>query len=65
MTQYVTDKALWLNADKSKVVEAGDPAAAFLLTPKGHEVDAETAARYGLGAKKVKAEDKAVRGPKE
>jgi hypothetical protein len=65
MTKFVADKALWLNADRSKVVEEGSPDAAFLLASKGKEIDAATAERYGLGGKKTKAEDKAVRGPKE
>jgi hypothetical protein len=65
MGKYTTDKTLWLNKDRTKVVEEGSPEAAFLLASKGKEIDAATAERYGLGGKKTKAEDKAVRGPKE
>lgn len=65
MAVFVADRRLWLTADQSRVVEDADPDAAFLLAAKGDEINAETVERYGLGPKKVKAQDKAVRGPKE
>lgn len=63
MTKYITDRRLWLNADKSRVVEDGDPEAAFLLASKGKELDAATVERYGLGV--AKAQAKQVSGPPE
>lgn len=45
---YISDRRLWLNRDKSAVVEDGDPAAAFLLVGEGCELDEDTAATYGL-----------------
>jgi hypothetical protein len=59
-----TGKPLYLNADKSAVVEEG-PDAAFLLVGAEGELTDEEAARYGLtktGADKAaeKAEDKAA-----
>lgn len=48
MAKYVTDRRLWLSADKSKVVEDGDPEAAFLLASAGKELDEATVKRYGL-----------------
>jgi hypothetical protein len=68
-SKFVTDRKLWLTADKSEVVEDGDPRAAFLLASAGKEIDAETAERYGLSGKakggKPNAEAKAVTAPPE
>jgi hypothetical protein len=47
-SKYVTDRKLWLNADRTKVVEDGDPEAAHLLASKGKELSAEVVERYGL-----------------
>lgn len=58
MAKYVTDKRLWLTADRERVVEDGDPAAAFLLASPGKELDEATVKRYGLGP----PADKAVKG---
>ena len=59
------DRRLWLTADGSRLVEDGDPEAAFLWAAAGDEVDAEELERL-LGKKaKRKAEDKAVKGPAE
>lgn len=67
MANYTADRRLWLNQDRTKVVDEGDPEAAFLLAAKGHEIDAETAKRYGLGggAKQVASppQDKALKAP--
>jgi hypothetical protein len=75
-SKYTTDRKLWLTADRERVVEDGDPDAAFLLASKGKELDAATVERYGLepkkqGGKPAKddaagtAEGKAVAGPPE
>lgn len=77
-SKYVTDRKLWLTADRGEVVEDGDPRAAFLLASKGKALDAETVERYGLADKPGKgpkgkadkpagddAEGKAVAGPPE
>lgn len=65
MAKFTSDRKLWLTADRNRVVEDGDPDAAFLLAVRGDEIDAETAQRYGLGAKAVKGppEDKALKAP--
>jgi hypothetical protein len=55
-----TGKPLYLNADKSAVVEEG-PDAAFLLVGLDGELPDEEAARYGLTTKAAEpAEDKAA-----
>lgn len=48
------DRKLWLTADRSKVVEDGDPEAAFLYGTAGTEVSADEAKRLGVAAKKAK-----------
>ena len=45
---FTLDRRLWLTADQSRVVEDGDPAAAFLLGSAGKRVTDEVAKRYGL-----------------
>jgi hypothetical protein len=57
-----TGKMLFLNADKSKVVEEGPDAAWVLVGPDG-EVSDEDAERYGLTKAAEKAADKAVEKP--
>ena len=44
----VADRRLWLTADKARVVEDGDPAAAFLLASPGTEIPVAEAERLGL-----------------
>lgn len=44
----VADRRLYLTADKSQVVEAGDPAAAFLFTTPGYEIPVGEVERHGL-----------------
>lgn len=47
------DRRLWLTADKDRVVEDGDPEAAFLLGTEGKEIPDSEAERLGLkGSKK-------------
>lgn len=62
----ISDKRLYLNADKTKVVPEG-PDAAFLLVAEGGELDNETAKKYGLiGTKAIEAapENKSVKPKK-
>lgn len=49
------DRRLWLTADRKKVVEDGDPKAAFLLGNEGTEVDDAEAKRLGVKAKSAPA----------
>lgn len=44
----VLDRPLYLTADKSKIVEEGDPLARFVLGGKGSEVNDADAKLYGL-----------------
>lgn len=46
----VSDRRLYLTADKSEVVEDGDPRAAFLFANEGYELSAAIVERYGLTA---------------
>ena len=52
MAGFRSDKRLYLNADKSKVVEEDDPKAAYLLVGKGGTVTEEDAKKYNLKAPK-------------
>lgn len=45
---FIADRTLYLNADRSAVVEEGSPDAAFLLARAGASVDDATAAQYKL-----------------
>lgn len=54
---YKADKRLYLTADRSRVVEEGDPEAASLLAAEGQEILDAEAERLGLtGTAKSKAE---------
>lgn len=61
---YKAEKRLYVNADRSRLVEEDDPEAAFLLAPEGAEIPDDVARQYGLigGRSKAEApaEDKAV-----
>lgn len=48
MPMWQSDRRLWLNADKSQVVEDGDPDAAFLLVSAGGAIDSAEAERLGI-----------------
>ena len=48
------DRRLWLTAGKDRVVEDGDPEAAFLLGSAGEEITDDEADRLGLGKKAAK-----------
>lgn len=45
---FTADRRLYLTADKSKVVEEGDKAAALLFAPCGQEITKADAVAYGL-----------------
>ena len=62
------DRRLWLTADRDRVVEEGDPDAAFLLGTAGKEIPDAEAERLGLTAKpqakqSAPAEDKQAAEP--
>lgn len=60
MPAFQSNRRLYLTADKSRVVEEGDPQARSLLVRAGGNVSAELAERYGLSAPKTtRAEAKA------
>jgi pyruvate/2-oxoglutarate dehydrogenase complex dihydrolipoamide acyltransferase (E2) component len=71
MAHYIADSEMWLNADRTKVLEAGDPDAAFLFATPGKRITVEDAELYGLtklakeeNPKEVKpADNKMVSGP--
>lgn len=63
MTLVKLDRRLWLTAGKDKVVEDGDPAAAFLWGVAGDEVDVEEAARLGYKARSQPANKQAPEPP--
>jgi hypothetical protein len=66
MFTNTTGKRLYLNADKSKVVEEDSEEAAHLLVGVDGEIPIEEAEQYGLTKKaKPTAESKAVDGPPE
>lgn len=52
------DRTLWLTADRSAVVEDGDPRAAFLLGTRGKKVSDDEAKRLGLLKEKAEASNK-------
>lgn len=55
---YTAKKRLYLNADRTKLVEEGSPDAAFLLAAEGAEVPDAEAKRYGLtGGSKASADE--------
>jgi hypothetical protein len=49
---FRSDKRLYVNADKSKVVEEDSPDAAYLLVGKGGTVSDDDAKKYNLSAPK-------------
>lgn len=44
---YTTDREMWWNDDRTRLVEAGDPAARFLL-PAGWRFSLPDARKFGL-----------------
>lgn len=51
------DRKLYLTADRARLVEEGDPAAAFLFATPGKEISSSDAEKYGLKPA-AKAEEK-------
>jgi hypothetical protein len=45
---FISHRRLYLNSDRSRVVEESDPDAAFLLIGAGGSLDDATARQYGL-----------------
>lgn len=62
---FTSDRRIWLTADKSKVVEDGDPAAAFLLVGEGGQLSDEEAEQYGLTEKAKPAQPNKAKAPAE
>jgi hypothetical protein len=52
---FKSDKRLYVNADRSKIVEEDSPEAAYLLVGEGGQVSDEDAKKYGLKAPKAEA----------
>lgn len=49
MANYRTPVRLYLNADRTKVVEQGSPEASTMFKPVGGQISDEDCQRYGLG----------------
>lgn len=58
-TKNVYSRRLYLNADKTQVVEEGDESAAYLLGGEGSPVAEEDVEKYGLTKKHFRAADEA------
>jgi hypothetical protein len=56
MPTFVSDRRLYLNADKTAVVEEGDPAATHLLVAAKGEISQEDAEFWGIQLKEKPAE---------
>ena len=69
----IADRRLYLTADRSRVVEEGEPEAAFLLVGEGSELESALAEQYGIVEKdgrlelraKDQPEEKSEEGPSE
>lgn len=57
--------ALYLTADRNRVVEGHDPAAAFLLVAPGGRLPDTEATRYGLQQRQLAAEEHPEPAPAE
>lgn len=53
----ISSKTLYLNADRSKVVDEGSPDAAFLLVREGAYLEKTEAERYGVSGEEPQAYD--------
>lgn len=51
MASYIADRRLYVTADRSEVVEEGDPRAAFLLAGEGCQIDSDDVTAHDLGWK--------------
>lgn len=49
---WEADRRLWLTADRERVVEDGDPEAAFLFCTRGVQLTAAEVQRYGVGPRR-------------
>lgn len=56
MPSYVAGQRLYLDSEKSRVLEAGHPDAAYLLVAEGQELDYDVALKYGLVVEEAAAE---------
>lgn len=45
---FIADRRLYLTANRQRVVEEGDPDAAFLYAAPGHKIPAEMVEKHGL-----------------
>ena len=64
----IADHRIYLNRERTAIVDEDDPEASFLLAAEGNPVSAEDAEKYGLKpqSKAIHAgqvEDKALHGP--
>lgn len=48
MSAQIADRRLYLDAAKERVVEDGDPSAAYLFATEGSEIGEADMGRYGL-----------------
>jgi hypothetical protein len=62
---YVSDRRLYVTADRECLVEEGDPKARFLLVAEGGELSMEEARRYGLVKDEAAPAGKSVPKPKD
>lgn len=63
MSVYRVERRLWLTADRTRVVEDGNPAARYLYATPGMVIPYAEAERYGLAG--VRSQSKAIAGPPE
>jgi hypothetical protein len=61
----IAERRLFLTADQERVVEEGDPAAAFLFAAPGDDISDEDAEKYGLNAPAPKAPTKEAPKPED
>jgi hypothetical protein len=47
----VADRRLWLTADRKRIVEDGDPRAAFLFAAPGEEISSAQVVKFKIGPK--------------
>lgn len=45
---FISDRRIFVTADRTRIVDESDPEATFLLVAKGGSLDDATAAQYGL-----------------
>jgi len=63
MSVYRVERRLWLTADRTRVVEDGNPAARYLYATPGMDIPYAEAVRYGLTG--ARSHRKAIAGPPE